>query len=203
MRNTPIMPAFGKLKMRRGRKRRKKSENRERKKNKKRALRFACHKSQRCLHNKVNGERPGCMVRLTQRHPWSSPPSLKACLGALSSMPPVTAGMRPSLQSSFPTCALDVQPTSVRDVCSFSSPFCLQQHHSQNSKYLLEFLSYSSNRNLLHSLLDPSVSTTPTANFPLVRIDFLILLLLRQLVTPETRLAWNSLCSSGLECFLK
>lgn len=91
------------------------------------------------------------MFRLTQRSPWPSPPSLKVhlCYTLSSSMPPVTEGVLLS-KAHFPRVPwICIPPPSAQGVSSFSLLLCLQQHHSYKSN----------SRNLLHSSLDPAVST--------------------------------------------
>lgn len=119
-----------------------------------RALEFICRKKQRCLSIKANEERLGQAdpeKSLAFPTPTPTPtPSLKAQLCCtLSALPPATEGILLS-KAHFPLvpCICN-PPPSAQGVCSFSLLLCLQQHHSYKSNI----------RNLLHSLLDPAVST--------------------------------------------
>lgn len=129
-----------------------------------RALEFICHKKQRCLSIKANEERLGqadpekSLVFLTWR------PNCAAL--SLPCLPPQRGSYSPKLIS-----------PSAQGVCSFSLFLCLQQHHSYKSNI----------RNLLHSLLDPAVSTISPCHKLSFAVEFIHLF---------------CCCSSGRSSFL-
>lgn len=119
-------------------------------KGKKKALSFHVTEAKNLTRRMEKG--PWCMVSLTQRSPWSSPLSLKTCLPALRYLLHTS---RYREDTSFSkghflhvprTCNPSVLKAFVHSVCSFAPSSIIPT----NSKYLLEFLSYSNIRNLLH-----------------------------------------------------
>lgn len=103
----------------------------------------------------------------------------------------------PTLQSSFPTCALDMQPASVCSGGLFfqfaplppAAPF-LQEQHQKSITFPFRSCCLN-NQSLLQTFLCCGI------------YSLILLLLFRQIFSLEPRLAWNSLSSSGLECFLE
>lgn len=131
---------------------------------------------QRCLSIQANEERHG------QADPEKSlafpTRSLKAQLCCtLSALPPATEGILLS-KAHFPRVPwICNPPPSAQGVCSFSLLLCLQQHHSYKSNI----------RNLLHSLLDPAVSTISPCRKLSFAVEFI---------------HWFCCCSSGRSSLL-